>query len=160
MTYPADGDWWCEDSSRIPHRAPQGSRRCEVHAREYKRYQDRTRVARARFEAAHPGDTYQPPPYVPTGQSKPAAAMLYPVEMHELGQLRESLDAAVTRVRRLQRGRARPDESALHLADLADRVAELLQQFSDRATQDARARAPAPATVSTAPARTSKKARP
>ena len=156
MTYPATGDRWCEDSSDSPHRAPQGARRCEVHTREYKRYQDRTRAARARFAAANPNGTYQPPPYAPTGPSNPAGAMLHPEEIDQLAGLREGLDAAVARVRRLQRGRARPDESALHLAALSDQVAALIQQLADRAARDARALTPLRAPRSASPIRRQK----
>lgn len=142
MTYPTDGDWWCEDSGRTPHRAPQGSLRCEVHAKEYKRYQDRVRAARARYARTHPGETYEPPPYAPTGDRNPASVVLTPSDVHELLSLRADLDAAIARVRRLQRSRVREDESALHLADLADRVAGLIQEFNERISRDTRARSP------------------
>jgi len=148
MTYPANGDWWCEDSTRIPHRAPQGSRRCEVHAKEYKRYQDRVRAARARFTRTNPGETFQPPPYAPSGDSNPASLVLYGYEIHDLLTLREDLDAAITRVRRQQRRRDRPEESTLQLADLADRMAAILQEFGERVARDRRARSPADATAS------------
>lgn len=150
MTYPTDGDWWCEDSGRTPHRAPQGSLRCEVHAKEYKRYQDRVRAARARFARTHPDETYEAPPYAPSSGKSPSTVVLHPYEVLDLLSLREDLDAAIARVRRLQRGRTRPDEAALHLADLTDKIAALLQEFEERLDHDARARSPVLATASQA----------
>ena len=154
MTYPTGGDWWCEDSGRTPHRAPQGSLRCEVHTKEYKRYQDRIRAARARFARTHPGETYEAPPYAPSSGKSPSTVVLHPYEVLDLLSLREDLDAAVARVRRLQRDRTRPDEAALHLADLTDKIAALLQEFGERLDHDARARSPANATAVHAPTRT------
>lgn len=85
--------------------------------------------------------------------------VLHPYEVLDLLSLREDLDAAVARVRRLQRGRTRPDEAALHLADLTDQIAAILQEFGERLDHDARARSPANATA-TPRSQTSQKDRP
>lgn len=72
---------------------------------------------------------------------------MHPFEAQRLLSLGGDLDAAVARVRRRHGGRACPDDSALLLADLAERIAAILQEFGDRPVKDARSRSPADVTA-------------